>query len=78
MKVDYAKVDEIRTWAESKEGIVVVIIEALEGEFHVGDDLLFIVIAGDIRENVLSAMRETIDRLKTEAVTKGEQYISGK
>ncbi len=67
------KIQEICTWAQSLPGIVAVAIQAFEGELRVGDDLLFIVIAGDIREHVLDAMRQTLDRVKNEAVSKQEE-----
>jgi molybdopterin synthase catalytic subunit len=71
---DQQKIEEVRSWAESQPGIVCVLMEAFEGELKVGDDLLFIVIAGDIRENVLSAMRDVIDKAKATAVQKTEIY----
>ena len=37
-----------------------------------GDDLLFLIVAGDIRENVKPALGELLDRIKSEAVTKQE------
>jgi len=77
VKVDRAKVEEIRAWGESLPGIVAVVIEALEGEFQVGDDLLFVVVAGDIRENVFQATRQTLERAKAEAVNKTELYLEG-
>jgi molybdopterin synthase catalytic subunit len=49
-------------------------MEAFEGELKVGDDLLFIVVAGDIRENVLSVMRDIIDKAKATGVQKTEIY----
>ena len=73
--VDHSVVEQIQQWAESQPGIVAVAIEALEGEFSVGDDLLFVVVAGDLREHVFSAMRETIEKIKTQAVKKTEYYI---
>lgn len=69
---DPAKIEEIRQWARERPGIVTVEIEPLDGEFEVGDDLLYVAIAGDIRENVLGSMAETLDRLKAEAVVKIE------
>lgn len=74
VEVDWQAVQQMRDWAAAQEGIVAVAIEAFEGELAVGDDLLFIVLAGDIRENVLPVMRETIDRLKKTAVKKLETY----
>jgi len=67
-------IEEIRSWAESQPGIVAVAIEALEGEFRVGDDLLYVVVAGDIREHVFDVMRETVERVKAQGVSKTEIY----
>ena len=37
-----------------------------------GDDVLFLIVAGDIRENVKAAFAELLDRKKAEAVFKQE------
>ncbi len=68
------KIEEIRSWAETQPGIVCVIIEALEGELRVGDDLLYVVVAGDIRGNVISAFTGIMDRVKSEGVSKLELH----
>ena len=68
------KIEEIRSWAEAQPGIVCVIIEALEGELRVGDDLLYVVVAGDVRTNVVSAFTGIMDRVKSEGVSKIEHY----
>ncbi len=72
--VDRSAIDQVQRWAESRQGIVAVAIDALEGEFQVGDDLLYVVVAGDIRENVFSVMRETVERIKATGVHKTELY----
>lgn len=72
--VDRAAIEQIQNWAESVPGIVAVAIEALEGEFSVRDDVLYVVVAGDVRENVFAVMRETVERIKTTAVHKTEHY----
>jgi molybdopterin synthase catalytic subunit len=72
--VDRAAIERIKAWGESRPGIVAVAIEALEGEFHVGDDLLFVIVAGDIRENVFAVMREIIEKIKSGGVQKTEVY----
>ncbi len=74
VRVDAEKIEEIRSWGESKPGIVAVAIEALEGEFQVGEDLLYVVVAGDIRENVFQVTREIVERIKAEGVMKSEIY----
>ena len=57
---------------EQRPGIFRILAEAREGELEPGDDLLFLVVAGDIRENVKSAFAELLDRIKAEAVIKEE------
>jgi molybdopterin synthase catalytic subunit len=72
--VDRAAIEQIRLWAESRPGIVAVAIEALEGEFQVGDDLLYVVVAGDVRENVFAVTREVVEKIKAGGVRKTELY----
>ncbi len=74
VEVDWQTINAVKEWAASQKGIVAVDIQAFEGELAVVDDLLYIVLAGDIRENVLPVMRETIDKLKSMAVKKREVY----
>ncbi len=72
VKPDYAKIATIREEFMQREGIHAIVIEALEGRFVPGDDLLYMIVAGDIRENVKSAMADLLDRVKAEAVNKKE------
>ena len=55
-----------------RPGIYRILVEARSGLLSPGDDLLFIVVAGDIRENVKSVLSELLDRIKSEAVSKKE------
>jgi molybdopterin synthase catalytic subunit len=74
VEVNHSEIERIRRWALSRKGIVAVEIEALEGEFQVGQDLLFVVVAGDVRENVFSVMRDTVEMIKARGVSKAEYY----
>jgi molybdopterin synthase catalytic subunit len=40
----------------------------------VGDDIMHLMVAGDIRENVISVLSETLDAIKTK-VTKKTEYL---
>ena len=53
-------------------GIYDIVIESRSGLLKPGDDLLFIVVAGDIREHVKPVLADLLDRIKNEAVTKRE------
>lgn len=69
---DYDKIEEIRKEFEARPGIFRVVVEAKQGKFVPGDDLLFLIVAGDIRENVKPALAELLDTVKAQAVSKKE------
>lgn len=72
VRPDQEKVATLRREFLERQGIYDIIIEAREGRFLPGDDLLFIIVAGDIRENVKPVLAELLDRVKAEAITKKE------
>ncbi|MBT8762655.1 molybdenum cofactor biosynthesis protein MoaE [Desulfohalobiaceae bacterium Ax17] len=69
---DFEKIEEIRKEFEQKPGIYKIIIEAKKGTLKPGDDLLFIIVAGDIREHVKPVLAEVLDKVKKEAISKKE------
>jgi len=69
---DYDKIEKLRQEYLQHEGIFDIIIEAFSGTFQPGDDLLYIIVAGDIRENIKPVLADLLDRVKAEAVTKKE------
>ena len=69
---DYEKIEQLRQEYLQRPGIFAILVEALAGTFVPGDDLLFIVVAGDLRENIKPVLAELLDRIKAEAVHKRE------
>jgi molybdopterin synthase catalytic subunit len=64
---------------KKREGIVDVQIHHFVGEFSVGEDLVYVVVAGAHRENVFGVLREAVERYKSEApVFKKEHIIDEK
>jgi molybdopterin synthase catalytic subunit len=62
-----------------KPGIVDVQIHHLLGEFDVGEDLVYVLVAGSHRTDVFPVLREAVERYKNEApVFKKEQIIDAK
>ena len=62
-----------------KPGIVNVQIHHLLGEFNVGDDLVYVAVAGSHRTDVLPVLREAVERYKSEApIFKKEHVIDEK
>ena len=70
--VDHEKIERFRQEYLKRQGIYEIIIEAHSGRFSPGDDLLFIIVAGDLRENVKPVLAELLDRIKGEAIKKNE------
>ncbi|WP_321367443.1 molybdenum cofactor biosynthesis protein MoaE [uncultured Desulfuromusa sp.] len=66
------KVEQIRAEVEQLKGIYKVVVETRSGVMQPGDDLLFLIVAGDIRENVKPALSLLLDRIKSEAIDKHE------
>ncbi len=72
VKADAEKIETIRKEFLRYPGIYDIVIEARSGLLKPGDDLLFIVVAGDIREHVKPVLADLLDRIKSEAVAKKE------
>jgi len=62
-----------------KNGIVDVQIHHLIGEFSVGEDLVYVLVAGSHRKNVFPVLEEAVERYKKEVpIFKKEQIITEK
>lgn len=71
---DHDRIAAICKEMEQREGIFRIVAQANEGELYPGDDLLFLIVAGDIRENVKATFSELLDRVKSEAIKKEEVF----
>jgi molybdopterin synthase catalytic subunit len=69
---DLAKMEAIRQELLKRDGIYDIVAEAKTGRFQPGDDLLYLIVAGDLRENIKPVLAELLDRVKAEAVHKKE------
>lgn len=73
------KADEVLTeiceGLKDREGIVDVQIHHLLGEFSVGEDLVYVLVAGAHREDVFPVLEEAVDRFKKEAPIFKKEYI---
>lgn len=70
--------DRVREIVESEKkspGIVEILVEITDrAELAVGDGIMLIAVAGDIREHVLSCMARVIDSVKQHVTRKTEYY----
>ncbi len=63
---------------QTKPGIVNVQIHHLLGEFKVGDDLVYVAVAGGHRTQVFPVLREAVERYKSEAPVFKKEHITTK
>ena len=69
---DQSKVDAVLTDARKLEGIYYIRVWLNEGELKVGDDIMYVLIGGDIRPRVVDALNYIVGRIKNECVTETE------
>ena len=55
-------------------GIYYVRVWLNEGELSVGDELMYVLIGGDIRPRVVDALQFLVEKLKSECVTETELF----
>ncbi len=65
----------ILTAARKRPGIASVQAHLFTGRREVGEDVMIVVVAGDIRENVFPVLQETVDLLKKNGVSKREVLL---
>lgn len=70
--VDRDRLAVILDEARKLPGVVAVAAEIREGRLQVGEDIMLLGIAGDIRENVIAALTLTLNRIKAEVTQKKE------
>lgn len=70
---DAVKVDEAIRETYKMSGIFFIKVWLNEGHLEVGDDIMYVLIGGDIRPHVVDALQFLIEKIKTECVIEIEQ-----
>jgi molybdopterin synthase catalytic subunit len=63
---------------KAKKGIVDVQIHHFTGKFELGEDLVYVIAAGERRENVFPVLKEAVERYKKEAPIFKKEYVKDK
>ena len=71
---DAEKVEQAISSARALDGIYYVRVWLNEGVLSVGDDIMLVLIGGDIRPHVVDALQFLVGRIKSECVTEEELY----
>ena len=73
--VDRKQLGQVLAEHRSRPGIVDVQVEiAADADLAVGDDVMMLVVAGDIRENVIDTLTDTLNAIKTTVTAKTEFF----
>lgn len=70
---DREKVDAAIADARQLEGIYYIRVWLNEGELNLGDDIMYVLIGGDIRPRVVDALNYLVGRIKDECVVETER-----
>ena len=71
---DREKVDAAITETYQMDGIYYIRVWLNEGQLTVGDDIMYVLVGGDIRPHVVDALQALVGRIKSECVVETELY----
>ena len=71
---DEDKVNQVITETLEREGSYYVRAWLNEGELEAGDDIMYVLIGGDIRPHIVDALKYLVGRIKNECVVETEIY----
>lgn len=72
---DGAKVDGVIEETYKMDGIFYVRVWLNEGQLEVGDDIMYVLVGGDIRPHVIDALQFLVGKIKNECVIEIEQKL---
>ena len=75
VSVDPERLQAVLTEHRRRPGIIDIAVHIFsERRLQVGDDVMLLVVAGDIRENVLQTMQDVLNAVKTTVTHKTEYF----
>ena len=73
-RYDAEKVEQAAAAARKMDGIYYVRVWLNEGELSLGDDIMFVLVGGDIRPHVIDALQSLVGTIKNDCVIEQELY----
>ena len=74
--VDRERLEQVLRQQRSHPGIVDIQVEiAADRDLSIGDDVMLLVVAGDIREHVIETLSDTLNAIKTTVTAKTEFFV---
>ena len=75
LTVDHEALDAVLAEQRQRPGIVDILVEFREGSLGIGEDVMFIVVAGDLRDHVIPVLEDTLNAIKKRVTHKTEHFI---
>ena len=76
--VDNARLEQVINQYKEQPGIIDILVQIdADRDLKVGDDVMLLVVAGDIRERVISALTDTLNAIKSTVTAKTEYFTKG-
>ncbi len=73
--VDVKKLESVLAEHKKMGGIIEILVEIhADKDLSVGDDVMCLVVAGDFRENVIAALTDTLNAIKSTVTSKTEYF----
>jgi molybdopterin synthase catalytic subunit len=74
--VDHVRLDRILAGQRKRPGIIDIRVAIAEDrDLSLGEDVMILVVAGDIRENVIAVLTDTLNLIKTTVTEKTEYFV---
>lgn len=76
VKVDHVRLEEVLEKYRQRPGIVDVQIKIVEDQdLRVGDDVMVLIVGGDIRENVIATLSDALNDVKAFVTSKTQFFV---
>ncbi len=76
LRVDHERLKQVIDTHKTRPGIIEILVEIAEDrDLSVGDDVMLLVVAGDIRENVISTLTDTLNAIKSSVTEKTQFFV---
>jgi molybdopterin synthase catalytic subunit len=76
ISADHDKLNRIIAEQKKRPGIIDILVHINENtDLSLGDDVMYLVVAGDIRENVISTLNDTLNAIKSQVTKKTEFFV---
>jgi len=73
--VNHAQLEQVICTYKDRPGIVDILVQInADRDLKVGDDVMLLAVAGDIRENVTATLSEALNAIKSKVTTKTEYF----